>query len=335
MSNKSHTYGERNDLLPLHLNENLFLPQTYYKRIKADMEYDIARYPSPTAKDLKVSLAEYYGLQPDQFVIGNGSDALLDTLFKMVAMKGGSMANYVPSYGLVRFFAKRNGVRLVEVPFKGDFSVPSSTDFIEDVEAVMLCSPNNPTSVPVNKGHLAKLLECDRLVMVDEAYVEYADHNCLDMVNEYSNLILVRTFSKAWGLAGARVGYTVSSPENAERMEDVKIPFSVNSLSLSVAKGALYYSSIMKESVQKTIEERERMLRKLRTFGFNCLPSQTNFIFCRTPSEISPDKLHQYLVEEGISIRIFEEDNVDEYVRITVGRPDMNACLLEALGNIL
>ena len=331
MIKKDVTYPEKGDEIPLDSNENFLLPDEYYEGIMDDLDSEISEYPSPSGKNLKKKLADYHDLHINQVVVGNGSDAVLDTIYKTVIPQDGIIASYVPSYEMYNFFARRNERKIMEIPLTSSFTVPTHTEFLEEVDALILCSPNNPTGIPIDRNHLSSLLEHDIPVVVDEAYSDYSSENYIDMIHEYPNLIIVKTFSKAWGLAGARVGYSISSDEIGVEILSNMLPYNVNTLSLSAACSALDRKEMVDEAVQKTIEEREYIEWELEDIGFNPLSSESNFVFARVPSRIDTEELFENLLEEGIRIRIFDDEKLKNYIRVTVATREINDLFLDAV----
>ncbi len=321
-------------LIRLDLNENQSMEDEYYSLLDEEVDIDLNRYPSEFGDELRKKLAGYYDVIPENIVLANGSDIILDTLFKTEVPKGGVMAYYTPSYEYIRFFSQRNERKLLEIPLNSDLSLPSRKDFIDEIDALIVCSPNNPTGLQYSKDSILSLLETGVTLILDEAYVEYAPFSLVDMIDEYPNLISVRTFSKAWGLAGIRVGYSISSTEKALSLRDTVMPYNVNSFSLSAACHALDNSGYMERSVERTLEEKDRLYEELSSMGFNCLPSETNFILCRPPSEMPAVELYDELLERGIKVKIFDDPRLVDHVRISIGSRWMNDELIAHLDDI-
>jgi len=327
-------YSMVDDLIRLDLNENQSMDDEYYSVLKNSVDIDLNKYPSEFGDGLRKKLAGYYDILPENIVLGNGSDIILDTLFKTEVPKDGVMAYYTPSYEYIRFFSQRNERKLLEIPLNSDFTLPSRKDFIDEVDALIVCSPNNPTGLHYSKDSIISLLETGVTLILDEAYVEYAPFSLIDLIDEYSNLILVRTFSKAWGLAGIRVGYSISSTEKALSLRDTVMPYNVNSFSLSIASCALDNHGYMKRSVERTLEEKDHLHEELSSMGFNCLPSETNFLLCRPPSEKPACELYDELLERGIKVKIFDDPRLVEHMRISIGSQWMNDELIAHLKDI-
>lgn len=329
------SYPERDSEIQLGSNENLLLPYQYYKNIKDDLDFDLRKYPSPTSKELKMRLASFHELNPEQVVVDNGSDAVLDTICKTFVSKDGSLGYFHPSYEMYPFFVSRNDRKAVEIPLNPDFTIPTNIDFLKEVEAIFICSPNNPSGLSVGREKIISILEEAELVVIDEAYSEYSGEDNISLLEEYDNLMIVRTFSKAWGLAGIRVGYGLMSAEKGIEYLENMLPYNVNSMSSAVALSALDKKAQVEESINKTIEERQRLSEKLEDLGFNPFTSDTNFLLCKKPAFIDTHNLYEYLLDRGIRIRIFDEPRLEDHVRITVADRKTNDHLIEVLEEIL
>ncbi len=336
-SEVSVRYPEKGDEVPLDSNENLLLEDEYYRDISEEIkEYEkLNVYPSPTGKELREELADLHGLKAEQITVGNGSDAILDTLYRTLVPKDGTIAHFLPSYEMYDFFASRNERTTLEVPLRPDFTPPEKTSFLNDVDCLLICSPNNPTGLTVDEGYIKRVLESDTSVIIDQAYAEFSQQSIKDLLSEYSNLVLVRTFSKAWGLAGIRVGYSMSSPETNIRLQEKMLPYNVNSLSLSIAVEAVKRKDMVYRAVEETVEQREFLRGKLETLGFNTLPSEANFVFCKPPKGFRPEEIEEHLLKNGIRIRTFDKERLKDHVRITVGNEEINQRLLGLLEELI
>lgn len=328
-------YPEKSSEKPLDSNENLLLPEDYYQGIKDNVDFGLRKYPSPTAKELKNALAEHYDLNPNKVLVGNGSDAILDTAIKTLVPKEGTFGYFQPSYEMYSFFAFRNDRNSLEIPLNQDFTYPSNFDFLDELDMLLICSPNNPSGLTIELNKLTSILEREVQVVVDEAYVEFSDQDILSLLDRYVNLTLIRTFSKAYGLAGIRVGYALTSEEKNVELQEKMLPYNVNSFSINAAVYALENRSMVKESVEKTIEERRFITLKLEELGFDPIPSEANFVLLKTPSKITPDGLFDYLLEKGFRIRIFKHPRLQQFVRITVADRETNLDLLENLNKLI
>ncbi len=321
---------------PIHLdlNENHLLADEYYERLLT-LDLELADYPSEYSEDICERLGKYYGLKSDQFLVANGSDMVLDTIFKTLVPSDGVVGYFEPSYRYYTFLANRNERKVLEIPLESDFTLPATTSYIEDIDVLVICSPNNPTSLAMDKKHIESLLDKEVMVVVDEAYAEYSSENCLTLLSRYDNLIITRTFSKAWGLAGIRVGYAISKARNIMLLREDMMSYNVNVLSQAVAVSAIDNQGFVEEALERTIIEREYLTEELRYLDFNVLPSEANFLFCRPSHDIGSLELYERLAEEGILIKAFEEERLKDHVRITVGTREENEELLDCLEDIV
>ncbi|MGM0406124.1 MAG: aminotransferase class I/II-fold pyridoxal phosphate-dependent enzyme, partial [Thermoplasmatota archaeon] len=173
------SYPEKGSEIPLDSNENLLLPESYYQGLKEEIDFELRKYPSPTAKELRNSLAELYSLNSSQVVVGNGSDAILDTAIKTFVSNEGTFGYFQPSYEMYPFFASRNDRKLLEIPLNQDFTYPSINDYLDELEMLLICSPNNPSGLTIDFNKLTSILEQNIQVIVDEAYLEFSEQNIL------------------------------------------------------------------------------------------------------------------------------------------------------------
>ncbi|MEA3166933.1 MAG: histidinol-phosphate aminotransferase [Thermoplasmata archaeon] len=325
------------DPLRLDQNTNLAGPNPAIAKVDA-RKLDAAQYPSRDADDLLEALSEFHGIPSDHFMAGNGGDELLELLVKAFGDAGSTLAVPAPTYSLYPEIAKAAGLRFKTVPTKGGFATL-------DVEAlaaakarmVWVANPNNPTGARYNGGDLERLLSAvDGVVLVDEAYIEYAGlkHSLIKRVEEFDNLVILRTFSKAYGLAGLRIGYLAANRELASRLRLAKPPFNVNVYSEAVAVAALDEQEWVDDCVRTVRAERERMAADLKALGFRVHPSEANFLLTEPP--IDAGELLLALRKAGILARTFPTTaGLERTIRFTVGGPEHTDTLLWALQSIV
>jgi histidinol-phosphate aminotransferase len=299
----------------------------------ADMDLD--QYPSTYSDNLREELAKFYGLSRDNFIVGNGSDEMLDILFKTFMEPGEAVITAYPAYSLHGFFVRINGGRVTQIDLDDDFQLDVEGINSAKGKMVIICTPNNPTSNLFRQEDVRAVVEgCDRPVVVDEAYGEFAGESFMPLVDKYENLIVTRTFSKAYGLAGMRVGYMASNLPMANVMQTVKIPYSLNRVSEHVAVSALKDQRYVRQSVDTVNRERKHLSEGLARLGFHVFPSEANFILFRSPKESS--LLVSRLAEKGVLIRDFGKlRRLENCVRTTIGTIEMNEELLAKLGEVV
>jgi histidinol-phosphate aminotransferase len=323
--------------LRLDQNTNLAGPNPAIAKVDA-RRLDATQYPSRDADDLLQALSNFHGLPPELFTAGNGGDELLELLVKAFGEPGSVLAVPSPSYSLYPAIAKGAALRYKAVPTKGGFA----TLDIEALAAtkprmVWVANPNNPTGARYNTGDLELLLAAvDGLVLVDEAYIEYAGlrHSLLPRVEEFDNLVVLRTFSKAYGLAGLRIGYLAASRALSDALRLVKPPFNVNVYSEAVAAAALDEQEWVDAGVKAVRAERERMAAGLKRLGFRVHPSEANFLLTDPP--VDAGELLLALRKAGILARTFPgTPGLERTIRFTVGLAQHTDALLAALKAIV
>lgn len=300
------------------------------------LEMDLNQYPSPYSDALRGALGELYSLPADDFVVGNGSDEALDIIFKSFLEPGESVVLPYPGYSLHSYFVKVNAGRPVFVDLRRDFQLDVDALNAAKGKVLLLCNPNNPTSNTFRHQDIEAAIDGvpDRIVVVDEAYGEFAGRSFIPELEEYENVIVTRTFSKAYALAGMRIGYAVSNPELAGVMQRVKIPYSLNRVSEAVALKALRDQDFVRHSVKVVNEGRRQLNDGLRRLGFEVFLSEANFILFR--GETDHKVLVERLARKGVMIRDFgERRRLENCVRTTIGTERMNQYLLDKLAEVL
>jgi histidinol-phosphate aminotransferase len=291
------------------------------------------QYPTRDSDDLLAALATIHSLTPDHFVVGNGSDEILDFITKSFTSPGQTLAAPTPSYSLYRFYATLQDLQIEQIPLRSGFQLDVDGLLATGATMTIVASPNNPTGNAFPTADLERLIhEAKGVVVIDEAYGEFMpmEQSFLHRVDEFDNLIVMRTFSKAHGLAGLRVGYATANPDLIDRLRLVKPPFNLNIFSEAVAIAALAGTAWMNGVVEDTLVERERMGEILKKTGLRPYPSDANFIMFE--SDDDPGFLADKLQRAGILGRTFPGvAGLEQCIRFTVGRAEHTDQLLEAL----
>lgn len=324
------------DPLRLDQNTNLDGPNPALARVDP-ASLDVTLYPSRDADLLLSALADWHGVGPEHFVVGNGSDECLDMVTKAFTVPGQCLATPWPSYSLYPFYAQLQDLHMERVPLRGHWRLDVDALVGTGAAVTLLATPNNPTGTRFPAGDLEEILErTDGVVVVDEAYIEYAGlkHSLLGRVDEYDNLLVMRTFSKAYGLAGLRAGYVAGNPELVERLLLVKPPFNLNLYTERVAAAALDEQDWLDRHVAGVVEGREAIHDGVKALGFEPYDSAANFVLARSP--LPPAQVVDALRRRGILIRHFPGvPGLDEMVRFGVGRPEHTGRLLAALAEVM
>jgi histidinol dehydrogenase len=293
--------------LDLSDNTNLWGMPPAAKRVVESAGSDVVtRYPSLYASELKKALAGYLGVQPDMVVTGCGSDDVLDSALRAFAEPGERIAYPDPTFPAIPIFALMNALEPVPITLTADYDVDADRLLATRAPVIYLCSPNNPTGNVLSRAAIERIVdEAPGIVILDEAYAEFAERNAIDLLARSNRLLISRTMSKAFGLAGLRVGYAVGSPALVDEVEKSRGPYKVNALAERAALTALTEDiDWVRTNVREAIESRTRLIAALGDMGLDPLPSQANFVF--VPLAGAP-RVAKRMRELGVAVRPFTE----------------------------
>ncbi|MDI6906070.1 MAG: histidinol-phosphate transaminase [Thermoanaerobacterales bacterium] len=325
-------------VVKLDANENPYdFPPAVREAILGAVETALfTRYPDAAAEELREALAGYASVGPEQIMVGNGSDELILDLL-LAFGTGRRVVIPVPTFGMYRLHAVIAGAEPVLLP-RRELGLPVDAETLvraaEGAAMVILCSPNNPTGDLLPWDTLVAVLErTGAVVVVDEAYYEFAGDTALPLLDRYPRLVLLRTFSKAFGLAGLRVGYMLGAPEMIGAVWRVKQPFNVNTFSQLAAVQVLRHRELFAGRIAEIGAERERLYEALREVpGVCALPSRANFILFNTPRPARD--VYDGLLARGVLIRSMDGPHLPRFLRVTVGRPEENRLFITALREV-
>ena len=325
--------GQR--FIKLNTNENPYPPSPrVVEAARRAAAEGLRLYPDPSARELRAKAAEVYGVPAERILAGNGSDELLAMIMRTCVGPGDRVAYPVPTYSLYDTLVAIGGGQVVAVPFPGDFSLPVEALVAARARVTMVCNPNAPSGTLAPLDELRALgRRVDGLLVVDEAYVDFATTSALSLVDELDNVLVLRTFSKSFSLAGLRVGLAFGSPGFMTELAKVKDSYNLNRISMAAATAALDDLEAMNTNVARIRATRERLIAALRELGFAVLPSETNFVLARRPGR-DLSSLYEALKERRILVRYFAIDSLRDAVRITVGTDAEIDALLAALGDL-
>jgi len=337
-------------LIKLNTNENPYPPSPkVLAAIKAATDARLRLYPNPTAQPLRERLAWFHGCKPENIIIGNGSDELLAMAVRcfvepLHGRSRGARAQvqfFTPSYSLYPVLAEIHGARPVAVPLQSDFGLPSIAELKRcgqcDFQAALtfITTPNAPSGRAYSAAQLEAICRAQSgVVVLDEAYVDFARENALKLALEHPQVMVARTFSKAYSLCFQRIGYLVGHAELIAALDKIRDSYNVNGLGQIAALATLDEQPYYRATFRKIIATRERLSGELSALGFQVFPSETNFILVRPPKLSAPVWL-QKLRAEKILVRWFGDPAVREYLRITIGTPKEAAALVKAAIRIL
>jgi len=320
--------------IKLNTNENPYPPSPHVLQALRDAVADDLRlYPDPSASELRTKAAEVYAVAPDQIVAGNGSDDLLSMLFRACVDAGttADVAYPVPTYSLYDTLAQIQGSEPKTVPFGPDFILPVEPLLAAGAHLNLICNPNSPSGTLTPLGAIADFAKRAKgVVVVDEAYADFARESALPLLASCPNVVVLRTFSKSFSLAGMRIGLAFGSRELIAQLNKVKDSYNLDRLSLVAARAALDDLPWMRANIDKVKATREVLVRELREMAFRVLPSEANFVFAVHPKLGGAD-LYRALRERGILVRHFATPALRDGLRITVGTNEQNGALVTAL----
>ena len=336
-----YTPGEQptsfDGVVKLNTNENPYPPAPgVLSAVRAEPAELLRRYPPPGVAALAAALAKTYGLAPEQVAVGNGSDELLGFCFYGLCKNGAAFPDV--TYGFYPVWCDLWGIEKRIVPLRGDWRIDPA-DYAGLRETLFIANPNAPTGLALSPDRIAALLaqDRDRLVVVDEAYVDFGAASCLPLLSDFDNLLLVRTYSKSRNLAGGRLGWAMGSPAVIADLNKQIFsfnPYNVSGLSAAAGLAALADPAYFERCRQAVIAERGRMAEGLRARGFTLLPSSANFVFARPPKG-DGEAVYTALKERRVLVRWFAAPRIREWLRVSVGSPDQTDRLLAALDEIL
>lgn len=342
-------------VLKLNSNENPYGPSPKVLAALNNFSGELLRrYPDPLAKDFCKVVGETFGIPADWVIAGNGSDDVL-TLIVRACAEGVArpLAYPTPTYVLYRTLAAMQPAETIEIPYGDDWQLPVEQLLAADAAVTLVATPNSPSGHVVSMADLRALAEgLSGVLVVDEAYVDFieeddgddrADRASLALVREFANVIVLRTLSKGYGLAGLRLGFGCAQPALLAGLFKVKDSYNVDAIALHLASVAIADQAYKYTIAQKVILARRQLTQDLQGLGFRVWPSQTNFLLVQPPGDTVRDGglcdraqyLQQGLKARQIMIRYFNESGLDDKLRITVGTPDQNARVVSELTQLL
>lgn len=322
----------------LNTNESPFPPSE--KAIKAASEEaeKLRLYSDPECTSLNGALAEYYGFGTDEILCTNGSDEILNFAFMAFCDENHPAAFADITYGFYPVFAEINNLPYEEIPLKDGFTVDIN-DYIGINKTVIIANPNAPTGIALPVSDIEKIVTGNpgNVVVVDEAYVDFGAETCLPLVKKYDNVLVCRTFSKSYSMAGARLGFGIGSKELIRDLNTIKYstnPYNINRMTMAAGVAAIKDSDYAMNNCRTIAENRAYTMAELKKLGFTMTPSMSNFIFAKS-DRISGEELYLRLKSRGVLVRHFTKERICEYNRITVGTKEQMDILLDSVKQIL
>ncbi len=326
----------RRDMVLLNDNANLFGVNPAVEAVAG--KFDFARlwaYPSENSDNLRARISSEFSIDSEEVIVGNGSDELLDITSKCFLDPGDTFCSPTPTFGMYKFYAQLNFGRICEKVLRNDFSLDHEQLLQEKAKLYAICQPNNPTANLFDQSAVKRVIsDPSSITILDEAYGDFSGSSMLSDVLAADHAIDMRTFSKAYGMAGLRVGFAIARREIIDEMRRVRTPFGVNSFSEAVAIRALDNKAWVKEVVAKAREARGYLQPKLERLGFKVYPSECNFLLCGAP--VAGPALVGALRGEGVAVRDCNTyPLLENHIRITLAPKGMLDILLEKLEHLI
>lgn len=337
-------------LIKLNTNENPYPPSPkVVDAIREAAGGGLQRYPDPSASAFRTRAAEVLAehnakITPDWILCGNGSDDILTIATRAFADQGNPLTSSAvrypwPTYSLYKTLAEIQGVRQDRVQYEPDWSIDYAfTAPSDDVRLAYLANPNSPSGTVLSPGEVAAIADAMPCpLLVDEAYVDFAETNCLDLVRTNERVLVSRTLSKSYGLAGLRFGYVVAQPQVIAQLAKVKDSYNCDALSIAGATAAIDDQAWLADNVAKVLAERARLNAGLQAAGFVTTPSHANFVWAIHPSG-QHAAIYESLKDAGVLVRLIRHDGWrggNDGIRVSVGTPDQTDALLSVLANCL
>jgi histidinol-phosphate aminotransferase len=330
-------------VIKLNTNENPYPPSPEVFRVLQDFDLEwLRRYPDPTAIAFRQSASEVLDISPDSIVVGNGSDELISLIVRAFVEPGAAVVYPMPSYVLYRTVAQIQGARPVEIAYDDAFNFPLQAILEAQGAITLIASPNSPIGNVVSLEHLKTLAaNLQGLLVIDEAYVDFTEKNALNLVQAHPNVIILRTLSKGYSLAGLRLGFAIAHPALIQDLNKIKDSYAVDAIATMVGAAAMRDQAHKTQNVEKVLRSRVTLHKNLASLGFQVWPSEGNFLLVQPPPcSKSADvgsgaaiALAQNLKTQGILIRHFNLPKVANKLRITVGTDAQNEQLYQTLSH--
>ncbi|HEY0715541.1 MAG TPA: histidinol-phosphate transaminase [Polyangia bacterium] len=319
-------------VVKLNTNENPFPPSPRVMEVIRNFDPEgLRRYPHPTADRFRDAVAELHGVAREQVIAGNGSDDVLNIILRTYVGPGEAIVWPEPTYSLYPVLAEIADIRGLSVPWSPGWRLPIDALCKAGARAVFFANPNAPSGTLVSPDEVRVLArQFPGIVLVDEAYADFAGQSCLALLDEFPNVVVTRTLSKGYALCGLRLGYAVAAPAIITELMKVKDSYNCNAIAIDAGAAALGDQAYTEKSWATVRGERERVAEVLRNRGFDVIPSHANFLLATVPGG-DAGALYRGLKARGVLVRFFDKPGLSDKLRISIGRPDENDALLAGL----
>ncbi|PHJ66505.1 histidinol-phosphate aminotransferase [Nostoc linckia z18] len=319
-------------IIKLNSNENPYPPSPAALAVLQNINGEwLRRYPQPFGEEFRQAASKVLGVPSDWIIVGNGSDELLSVVIRACTEPGRQVVYPMPTYVLYRTLAQMQDADITEIPYGEDYILPLEELIAVNGSVTFIASPNSPSGHVVPIDDLRKLAsQLSGVLVIDEAYVDFTEESALTLVNEYENVIVIRTLSKGYSLAGLRLGFGVANPKLLHGLFKVKDSYNIDAIACAIGTAAITDQAYKNACVAKIKASRTQLAADLKQLGFQIWDSQTNFLLAQPPAG-NAEYLYEKLKEQGILIRYFKQPRLEDKLRITVGTDEQNQALVEAL----
>jgi len=326
---------KQTDVVKLNTNENPYPPSPAVLKVLSEIGAEqLRRYPDPEASAFRKAAAEVNGVQQDYIMCCNGGDELLTIALRAFCDERRPVAYPVPTYSLYPVLANLQNCKAIEIPFDNEFNLPAKLANT-GASLTIVCNPNAPTGSFVSASELASLAdEISGVLLIDEAYVDFAEADCAALVKDFDNVIVLRSMSKGYALAGIRFGYAIAQPGLIEGLMKVKDSYNVDAVAIVAATAAIKDRKYFRETIEKVKAERKRLTGQLRNLGFDVPDSSANFVLAECKNRKAVE-VYEKLKQRNIYVRYFACPELEDKLRISIGTSEQNDKLLSALKEIL
>lgn len=323
------------DVIKLNTNENPYPPSPDVLKVLSEIGPErLRKYPDPLGNEFRQAAAEINSVRFEDIMCCNGGDDLLTMAFRAFCDKNRPVAYPVPTYSLYPVLAKLQNCKAIEVPFDAEFNLPSKLAGT-NAALTIVCNPNAPSGSFVSVEELASLAdELSGVLLIDEAYVDFSEANCTQLIKKFDNIIILRSMSKGYGLAGLRFGYAIAQHNLIKGLMKVKDSYNVDAIALAAATAAIKDQKYFAEITEKVKKARGVLIEQLRDLGFEVPQSYSNFVLAKCKNN-NAEVIFDKLKERKIYVRYFNLPELEDKLRITVGTDEQNNLLISALKEIL
>ncbi|HLO84357.1 MAG TPA: histidinol-phosphate transaminase [Nostocaceae cyanobacterium] len=323
-------------IIKLNSNENPYPPSPAVLEVLQNFDGEwLRRYPNAYGEEFQKAASKILGVPENWIIVSNGSDELLNVVMRACVEPGRKVVYPTPTYVLYSTLTQMQAAELFEIPYNADYRLPVEEILAANGSVTFIASPNSPSGHVVPKADLRKLASnLSGVLVIDEAYVDFTADNALDLVQEFENVIIIRTLSKGYSLAGIRLGFGVANPVLLSGLYKVKDSYNIDAIACKIGAAAISDQAYKNTCVEKIKTSRSKLTTDLQNLGFQVWDSQANFLLVKPP-ENNAEYLYLKLKEKGILIRYFPQPQLDDKLRITVGTDEQNQTLIQALTHLM